>query len=167
MSDGNTERRHVFISHHHKDDAGVDGMTKLLGNVGCEIRNSSIRALRPENQARMKNGMVSDETIRRWLRSKISWAGAVVVLIGKETHTRQWVNWEIQEAMRQGKRIVGVWEHGGTEADLPPSLKDYADAVVGWQADRILDAIDGKINNWTTPDGRELPSRTIPRIVCQ
>ena len=56
---------HVFISHHHKDDAGVDGMTKLLGDSGCDIRNSSIRALRPENQERMKNGMVEDETIRR------------------------------------------------------------------------------------------------------
>ena len=86
MSDGNTERRHVFIIHHHKDDAGVDGMTKLLGDAGCDIRNSSIRALRPENQERMKNGMVKDETIRRWLRAQISWAGAVVVLIGKETH---------------------------------------------------------------------------------
>jgi len=167
MSEGSTERRHVFISHHHNDDAGVDGMTTLLGGAGCNIRNSSIRALRPENQERMKNEKVSDETIRRWLRAKISWAGAVVVLIGKETHSRPWVNWEIEEAHRQGKRIVGVWEHGGTEADLPQSLKDYADAVVGWQADRILDAIDGKINNWTTPNGQAFPRRTLPRIACQ
>ena len=60
MSDGSSERRHIFISHHHKDDANVDAMTNLLGNSGCDIRNSSIRALRPENQARMKNGMVKD-----------------------------------------------------------------------------------------------------------
>ena len=167
MSDGSTQRRHVFISHHHKDDASVDTMTKLLVDSGCDIRNSSIRALKPENQERMKNGLVSDETIRRWLRIKISWAGAVVVLIGKETHTRPWVNWEIQEAARQGKRIVGVWERGGTESDLPENLRKYGDAVVGWQSDRILDAIDGKINNWFAPDDQERLPREIDRIVCQ
>jgi len=166
MSDGNTERRHVFISHHHKDDAGVDGMTKLLGDAGCQIRNSSIRAFRPENQERMKNGKVSDETIRRWLRSKISWAGTVVVLIGKETHSRRWVDWEIEQAFRQGKRIIGVWEHGGTENDIPENLRKYGNALVGWQSERILDAIDGKINNWENPDGGEFPARSVPRAPC-
>jgi hypothetical protein len=39
-----------------------------------------------------------------------------VVLIGKETHSRPWVNWEIEEAAKQGKRIVGVYEHGGMDA---------------------------------------------------
>src|SRR5260221_8816151 len=140
-SDDSTARRHVFISHHHKDDTSVDAMTSLLKGAGCDIRNSSIRALRPENQERMRNGMVKDETIRRWLRTKISWAGAVVVLIGRDTHSRPWVDWEIKEAVRQGKRVVGVWEQGGKEADLPENLRKYGVAVVGWQADRILDAI--------------------------
>jgi len=159
-------RRHVFVSHHHKDDANVDAMSSLLQSIGCEIRNSSIRALRPINQERMKKGMVKDETIRRWLRAKLSWCGAVVVLVGKETHTRSWVNWEIKEAMRQGKRIIGVWEHGGRESDLPENLRKYGVAVVGWQAGRIVDAIDGKVNNWYDPDGNEFPPRQLPRAKC-
>ena len=166
MSEGKSERRHIFISHHHKDDAAVDKMADLLGNSGCDVRNSSIRALRPENQARMKNGMVKDETIRRWLRAKISWAGVVVVLIGKETHSRDWVNWEIKEAMRQGKRIVGVWEHGGTENDIPENLRKYGNAIVGWQTGRIIDAIDGKIEQSFDPEGNEYLSRQIPRAPC-
>ncbi len=165
-ANGYSNRRHVFISHHHKDDSSVDAMTTLLQGAGCDIRNSSIRALRPENQERMKKGMVTDKTIRRWLRAKISWAGAVVVLIGKETHSRPWVNWEIKEAMRQGKRIVGVWEHGGRESDLPENLRKYGVAVVGWQSERILDAIDGKINNWYDPEGKQFPARQIPRAKC-
>jgi len=169
MSDPNSDskRRHVFISHHHKDDAEVDKLTALLQGKGCDMRNSSLRALRPENQERFKNNDVNPKTIERWLRAKISWAGAVVVLIGKETHSREWVNWEIEEANRQGKRIVGVWEEGGQVADLPQSFKDYGDALVGWQAERILDAIDEKINNWTKPDGTNFPRRNIVRIACQ
>jgi hypothetical protein len=161
-----SKRRHVFISHHHKDDASVDGMSALLQKGGYDIRNSSIRALRPENQERMRKGMVKGETIRRWLRAKVSWSGAVVVLIGTATHTRPWVNWEIEEAQRQGKRIVGVWCQGAQESDLPESLKKYADAVVGWQSERIIDAIDGRINNWDDPSGKERHPQPIARYCC-
>ena len=62
---------------------------------------------------------------------KISWASRVVVLIGKDTHLRPWVDWEIQQANRQGKRIVGVYIRGGTQADLPPALEKYASAIAG------------------------------------
>jgi len=159
-------RRHVFISHHHKDDAAVDKMTRLLERHGSDTRNSSIRA-KPANQERLDRGFVKDAVIRRLLRMKISWAGATVVIIGKNTHARPWVNWEIQEAERQGKRIVGVWEEGGKEHKLPSNLEAYADAIVGWQADQILGAIDGQINNWKKTDGTPFPERSIARIVCQ
>jgi hypothetical protein len=98
---------------------------------------------------------------------KISWAGKVVVLVGKETHSRPWVNWEIEQAHKQGKRIVGVWAQGSTEADLPLNLEKYADAVVGWQSDRIMDAIDGDLDNWQKPDGTPWPKRDIARVKCQ
>ena len=160
-----SKRRHVFISHHHKDDAGVDKMSKLLGSKGYDIRNSSIRA-KPANEKRLKEGKVKDAVIRRLLRMKVSWAGSVVVLIGKDTHKRPWVNWEIEQAHLQGKRIVGVWEQGGQDHDIPENLKKYGSAVVGWQADRIIDAIDGKINDWSDPAGKEFPKQDIPTAPC-
>ncbi|WP_228040530.1 TIR domain-containing protein [Nodosilinea sp. LEGE 07088] len=92
-----SKRRHIFISHHHADDSEVGNLTSLLSRGGYDIRNSSVR-MKPANQRRFEQGMVSDETIRRLLRMKISWAGKIVVLIGKETHSRPWVNWEIEQA---------------------------------------------------------------------
>ena len=145
-------RRHIFISHHHADDAEVDKLTSLLSRNGYHIRNSSIRA-KPANQRRLEQGLVSDETIRRLLRRKISWAGTVVVLIGKETHARPWVNWEIERANNQGKRIVGVYVRGGTEADKPPALEKYASAIVGWNTESMMAAIDGTENSFQNPDG--------------
>lgn len=147
-----SKRRHVFISHHHKDDAEVTNLTGLLSRRGYDIRNSSIRA-KPANQRRLEKGLVKDETIRRLLRSKISWAGVVVVLVGKDTHKREWVDWEIEQANRQGKRIVGVYARGGTEADIPPALEKYASSIVGWNTDAIMDAIDGTENDFQKPDG--------------
>jgi len=148
---GDSKRQHVFISHHHKDDSEVTKMTALLNRHGHDIRNSSIRA-KPANQKRLDRGLVKDDTIRRLLRMKISWASCVVVLVGKETHSRPWVNWEIKEANRQGKRIVGVYVRGGKESDAPKNLNLFGDALVGWDAEAITDAIHGK-NTWCDPDG--------------
>ena len=154
--DANTTRRHVFISHHHADDAGVDNLTGLLKRQGYDIRNSSIRT-KPANQRRLDRGEVKDATIRRLLRMKISWASTVVVLIGNKTHERPWVNWEIEQANKQGKRIVGVYGHGSSNADKPEALERYASAIVGWDSKRIIAAIDGTDNPFELPDGSPRP----------
>lgn len=163
MSSGRT--KNVFISHHHKDDKHVDNLTKLLAKNDYSIRNSSIRA-KPANQERLDKGLVKDSTIRRLLRMKMSWAGTVVVLVGKETHTRPWVDWEIREAKRQGKNIVGVYEHGLKEkVELPPALEQYATACVGWSSDSIIDAINGS-PNFQNPDGSPCERKDGTHSVC-
>src|SRR5260370_38149197 len=84
--DSNDRRKHLFISHHHKDDAEVSNLTSLLSKRGYDIRNSSIRA-KPANQRRLEQGLVKPETIRRGLRMKIYRARTVVLLIGKDPHS--------------------------------------------------------------------------------
>lgn len=146
-----SKRKHVFISHHHKDDKVVSDFLSLIAGHGYDIRNSSIRA-KPENQRRLDEKRVSDDVIKRLLRMKISWAGTVVVLIGKDTHTRPWVDWEINKAKEQGKRIVGVFARGGTDADIPNGLKDYGSAIVNWNTNSIINAINGE-NVFKNADG--------------
>lgn len=159
-------RRHVFISHHHADDAQVSGLTNLLARNGYEIRNSSIRA-KPANQRRLAEKRVSDRTIKRLLRMKMAWASTVVVLIGKETHKRPWVDWEINKAKELGKRIVGVYERGGTENDIPAAFKKYGDALVAWNSVNVIDAIEGRCDPFERPDGAErAPSGGQPRSSC-
>jgi hypothetical protein len=151
-----SERRHLFISHHHRDDSLVDKFTSLLGGKGWDVRNSSIRA-KPANQERLKRGLVKDTVIKRLLRMKISWASTVVVLIGAQTHSRPWVNWEIDQAHIQGKRIVGVFEQGGKDSDIPTSLEKYASSIVGWSADSIQRAVDNAENSFESSDGSTRP----------
>lgn len=159
------ERRHLFISHHHADDKMVDQFTGLLGNKNLEVRNSSIRA-KPANQDRIKNGLVDEKVIRRLLRMKISWASTVVVLIGEKTHSRPWINWEIEEANAQGKRIVGVYERGGTDYEIPAALEKYSSSIVAWNGASIQDAIDGG-TSFQNPDGSNRgPTGATPRSVC-
>lgn len=152
--------RNVFISHIHEDDNRLQPLKDLLEKGGCTVRDASIDSSSPNNA---KDPAYIKSEI---LGPGISWAGALIVLISPGTHESDWVNWEIERAHQLGKRIIGVWDHRAAECDVPEKLDQYADAVVGWQSDRIIDALDGKINNWTTSSGDVRAARTIARYSC-
>jgi hypothetical protein len=84
-------------------------------------------------------------------------AGVFICYVPPETKNSEWVNWEIEYAAKQGKRIVGIWEHGETECDLPEALKEYADAMVGWNGDAIIDAINVRTHGRSRTAGRAAP----------
>src|SRR5260370_30496730 len=150
----------VFISHIHEDDDGHSDIKDLLTKSGCEFRDSSINSSNP-NEANNPDYIKSEI-----LGPRIQWAGTMVVLISPDTHESEWVNWEIEYAHKLGKRIVGVWAHGAKDCDTPEKLELYADAVVGWQGDCIMDAITGKLDNWQGPAGEPRPVRPIARYSC-
>lgn len=157
--------KNVFVSHHHKDDASVDGLANMLSGKNYQLRNSSIR-VKPDNQSRLDQKKVSDKTIERLLRMKMRWASQVIVIIGKETHTRPWVDWEIKAAHQLGRPIIGVYENGLKEkVELPENLKKYATSIVGWRADSVIDSLEGN-SQFQNPDGT--PSQKINggNVVC-
>ena len=157
--------KNVFVSHHHKDDASVDGLTDMLSGRGYRLRNSSIR-VKPDNQKRIDRGQVSDRTIERLLRMKMRWASQVIVVIGKETHERRWVNWEVKAAHQLGKPIIGVYENGlKDQVEIPDNLKKYATSIVGWRADSVIDAVEGK-SKFQKPDGTPLPRIDGGHVEC-
>ena len=156
-----TETKNLFISHVHEDDDRLQGLKDLLRDNGYDIRDGSIDSSKP-NDAQSPDYIWSEILLPR-----IRWAGTMLVLISPKTHESDWVEREIEAAHQQDKRIVGVYAQGGQESDLPENFQLYGDALVGWQADRIMDAVSGKVNNWYRPDGSELRApRTIDRYSC-
>lgn len=157
--------KNVFVSHHHKDDASVDGLADMLSGKNYKLRNSSIRA-KPENQDRLNKKTVSDKTIARLLRMKMRWASQIIVIIGKETHSRPWVEWEIKAAHQLGKPIIGVYENGLKEkVEIPENLKKYATSIVGWRADSVIGALNGT-SQFQNPDGTSSPKINGGNVVC-
>jgi hypothetical protein len=152
--------RNIFISHIHEDDEHIAAMKALLSEQGFEVRDSSINSERP-NQAKSPDYIKSEI-----LAPRIDWASTLVVLISPQTRDSEWVDWEIEYAQQHDKRIVGVWTHGAAECDVPDALDKYADAVVGWHADRIQDAICGDSNDWEQSDGTTRPARALARHGC-
>jgi hypothetical protein len=159
-------RRHVFISHRFVDDDSVDRLTGLLSRGGWDVRNSSIR-LKQANIDRKNNGQVSDRALERVLRRKITWAQSVIVVIGSTTSDSRWVKYEITEAHKQGKKIVGVYARGCTDAKVPAELESYATSIVAWNTNAIMQALDGSAPAFQTPDGApRAPRSNVERSVC-
>ncbi|MDM8000197.1 MAG: TIR domain-containing protein [Dehalococcoidia bacterium] len=141
-----TDKKNIFISHVHEDDDLLPKLKNLIGRAGMEVRDSSINSEKP-NYATNLNYIKE-----KYLRPHIDWASTLVVLITRDTAQSEWVNWEIRYAIDQGKNVVGVFAQGATDADIPEELLKLGDAVVvGWQGDRVVDAINGKITGWDDP----------------
>lgn len=159
--------KNVFISHHHKDDKSVEDFTNLLDGKNYKIRNSSIR-VSEKNRERLEKEQIPRSTLERLLRMKMRWAGTFIVLIGSQTHSREWVNWEIEEAAKLGKRIIGVFMHGGKDADIPESLEKFGDGLVGWNSEKIISALEGEEVGWCNSGGQpRTPVNNVKRIGCQ
>ena len=150
-----------FISHIHEDDDGVQDLVELLANNGLQVRNGSITSDKPNNAT-------NEEYIKREiLAPRIRWAGVLIVYITADTKESWWVDWEIEYAHGIGKRIVGVWARGANNVEIPDALDKYRDALIGWDSGRIIDAIQGRINDSTDPDGDPMPERAIKRYACR
>lgn len=158
-----TDTRHVFISHMHEDDGLLPKLKDLIARAGMEVRDGSINSDKP-NEAQNENYIK-----QQILAPRIQWASTLVVLITHDTHSSKWVDWEIDYAVSKGKNVVGVFAHGATDADIPDALKRCGDAaIVGWQADRIVDAINGNIRAWDDPATGEprSPEWLVTRYSC-
>ncbi|MGA4099924.1 TIR domain-containing protein [Ralstonia nicotianae] len=154
------QRKNIFISHIHEDDHRLEPLKALLGKSGMEVRDGSINSDKP-------NDANNAEYIKyQILAPRIQWASVLVVLITPDTKCSDYVQWEIEYAASLGKRIVGIWDHGDAECEMPEALDRYADAVVGWQGDRITAAIEGTSNNIEHRDGSAAPPRETKRYSC-
>lgn len=154
------ETKNIFISHIHEDDAGLGKLKGLLKNNGMPIRDYSIDSDNPNNAH-------SEDYIKsQILAPRIQQSSTLVVYITPETKDSTFVNWEIEYAHGKDKRIVGVWAQGEKGCEVPDALNKLADAVVGWTGNRIIDAINGKIDGWQNPDGTQCTPRQIKRYSC-
>ena len=153
--------RNVFISHIHEDDEGLPRLKSLTERHGMICRDGSI------TKGKFNAAHNEDYIKYQILAPRINWASVLVVYISPETKDSDWVKWEIERAHKLGKRIVGVWEWGSKDCELPEALDQYADAVVGWNGESIIDAINGTSDKFHKQDGSLWDYRNIRRYSCR
>lgn len=141
--------KNLFFSYYFKNSSEYDSILQKLKDRGYfDFKNGS---LDEDNPAKTSTQIESD------INSKINWAGTVIVLIGPGTYTRKWVNYEINYAAENNKRIVGVYLFGQSSSKIPSGLRKLKDnnykelALVRWNTDSIVAAIRGT-NSWDEGD---------------
>lgn len=130
----NGKPRKVFISYYSKGDSHFKNLIiawakneKLKLNVEDVSTDTKIKS---EDEAYLKKRM----------KEQINKADDFIVFIGKDTHEREWVAWEIEQAKKLGKRIVAVKEKRAYKSPQP-LLNSGAIWVYGFSEEGIRNAL--------------------------
>ena len=131
-----TGRTKIFVSYYYDADSRYKNMLKTWSeNQKFDIEFEDVSAdvgIRSETDGGLKSA----------LTRKIKDADVLLVLIGKKTHRRKWVLWEVEKALELRKRIVAVKIKSTYE-----SPKELLDVGVKWaksfEYSAIKAAIDG------------------------
>ena len=135
--------RNVFIPHAHRDEGWVARLKHLLERCGITCRNSSITSDK-------YNAAHNEDYIKyQILGPHIKWASVVIVYTSWDTKYSWWVGWEIEYAHKMGKRIVGVVGPNERGCELPDALIRHADAIVDWDDEHLIDAVEGGFNGYS------------------
>src|SRR3989344_5555990 len=59
----------------------------------------------------------SHDAIKRWIKEQMEYRSCTVVLVGKNTANRKWINYEIIKSWDEGMGVVGIYVHGLKNSD--------------------------------------------------
>ena len=107
----------VFISFKAEDKPQVDGLRLLAKNPNYELEFY-------DESVRVAIDSVNAAYIKSRIREKIERSGIVLCLVSLNTHTSNWVSWELETAIALGKPIVAMAIKGLQQATLPASIRN-------------------------------------------
>ena len=121
-----TRVRNVFISFHIEDEPQVNLLRYQAkdNQFGIIFRDYSVKE-------------PFDEKWKTNCREKIAQTSALICMIGEKTAQREAVLWEIEEAYRQGKKVIGVRIYRDKNHPIPKPLLEHNAPIVEWDLAKI------------------------------
>ncbi|MFR8171509.1 MAG: TIR domain-containing protein [Marvinbryantia sp.] len=127
----------LFISHAWKYGQDYNRLINLLNNAKYfSYYNYSAPAEKPLFPA---GTPMTNSQIRNLISNKIRPAQVTLVLSGMYGAYSDWMKYEVDESIRMGKPIIGIYPWGQTYA--PTYITQNATVMVRWQTDSIVSAI--------------------------
>ena len=126
---------HAFISFDHDD---VDDVNLLRGqakndNVEFEFDDYSVKEPIDSKNA---------DYIKRQIAKRIEQCSITLVYLTPRSAASAWVNWEIEETLRQGKHVIGVYQGDAPPSQLPPAFARTGQKPVRWEHEALRRAIE-------------------------
>ena len=137
-------KRQVFFSFHYSEDVW---RTAQVRNMGV-VEGQDLFSDNGWEKVRSR----SKSEIERWIDKEMGMRSCVVVLIGEQTASRSWVKYEIEQAWKKGKGLVGIYidkleDHQGKQSDKGRNPFDlfYIDKKINYIAERDKPLDDNEI----------------------
>jgi len=141
----------VFVSYDHDDQRQVSAFKLLKNNPNhpLDFQDHSLKdpVLGPSGKPlKYPPSDARSKRVRDAIKKKFDRASKLVVLIGDDTYTSDWVHWEIMTfyEMKEGlsgdntwKRIRGMTLKGSSDASIPSALGDRSTKVLAWDPEAL------------------------------
>ncbi len=114
--------RSVFFSFHFARDSWRVGQVRNCNVIQANPKNTFYKDKADWEKVKRQG----DQAIKNWIDNQLSGTSVTVVLIGKETHTRRWVKYEIDKSIELGHALIGINitqiknQYGEVEPDANP-----------------------------------------------
>lgn len=102
-------KRQVFYSFYYKPD---NWRASTVRNIGAVEGN---KPAADNDWETVTSG--GDEAIIKWIKDQMKYRSCTVVLIGRNTANRKWINYEIIESWNAKMGVVGIHIHGLKNSD--------------------------------------------------
>jgi len=102
-------KRQVFYSFHYKPDCWRASTVRSIGAI------EGNKPATDNDWETVTSG--GDEAIKKWIKEQMGNRSCTIVLVGKNTANRKWINHEIVESWKAKMGIVGIYIHGLKDAD--------------------------------------------------
>ena len=118
-------KRNVFISFAYED---IDTVNLLRGQSKNE--NSPIEF----NDWSVPEPINSDRApyIKQKISERIAQSSLTVVFLSNTTPKSEWVAWEIEESLKRGKKVLGVYPQDSKPKKFPDAIRSNKIKCVPW-----------------------------------
>jgi len=133
---------HIFISHAWRYSEDYYKLEKLLNEIpNFKWKNYSVPQHDPVIDPNSKEGK---NKLKKELEEQIRPVHIVIVLAGMYVNYREWIQTEINIALKYKKPIIGIKPRGHQR--IPKQIQDVACDIVGWNKKSIEKAIKKCVN---------------------
>lgn len=123
---------HIFISHAWKYDEAYSTIVRWLNDSDLTWSNYSVPQHDPVDAKNTKK-------LKEALTRQINPSSVVIIISGMYAAYSDWIDYEIDEAVRLNKTIIGVKPWG--QERIPKKIQDNATTMVGWNSNSVISAV--------------------------
>lgn len=96
-----------------------------------------------------------EDAVKRWIDRQLEGTSVTVVLIGAETSTRPYVDYEITESHRRGNGLLGIYIHGMKDSEQKTDTKGASPFAKWTFKNSNGNVVTYPTYDWVNDDGRK------------